>query len=142
MSKEKEEWRPIKGFEGLYEVSDWGNVRSVDRIIQYKNGQIHKYEGKILTPSEDKNCYYVLALGKNNPNKKVHRLVAETFIPNYEKKTEIDHIDGNPKNNKAENLKWATRKENLNNPVTKERMVKNALKQYTKRERNELGQFK
>lgn len=141
MSKLIEEWRPVVGYEGLYEVSDWGRVKSLDRIIDTILGYKQFCKGKMLKNSKDKNGYLFVALGSKNKNKKVHRLVAQAFIPNPENKSEIDHIDGNPQNNFVENLKWANRKENLNNPVTKERMIKNALTQYIKRKRNALGQF-
>lgn len=147
MSKETEEWKDIPGFEGLYQVSDLGRVKSLDRGVEAWNAKskkniVYRYKGKILTQTKDKDGYMMLALGKHHPNKKVHRLVAEAFIPNPENKSEIDHIDGNPENNIVENLRWANRKENINNPITKERMVQNALKQYKKRVRNKLGQFK
>ena len=137
-----EEWKDIKDYEGLYQVSSEGNVRSLDRTIDTVLGYKQFYKGKMLKKTADKNGYLFVALGANSKNKKVHRLVAQAFIPNPENKPEIDHIDGNPKNNNFKNLQWANRKENINNPITKERMVQNALKQYTKRKRNELGQFK
>lgn len=137
-----EEWKDIKGYEGLYQVSNYGNVRSLDRTIYTILGYKQFYKGKALKKTEDKNGYLFVALGSKAPNKKVHRLVAETFIPNPENKPEVDHIDGNPQNNNLKNLQWANHKENINNSITKTRMKQNALKQYTKRKRNELGQFK
>lgn len=142
MSKLVEEWKDIEGYEGLYQVSDWGNVKSLDRIITKIDGIKQFNKSKILKKTEDKNGYLFVALGAKSKNKKVHRLVAQAFIPNPENKPEIDHIDGNPQNNNIENLQWANRRENINNPITIERMKQNALKQYKKRNRNELGQFK
>lgn len=145
MSKLIEEWKPVVGFEGLYEISDWGNVRSVDRIVESKNKygvcKWH-FKGKKLSIAKDKYGYSVVALGKYHPNKKVHRLVAEAFIPNPENKPVVGHNDCNPSNNCVWNLYWCTVYENVNHPITKERMRKNAKKQYLKRERNKLGQFK
>lgn len=141
MSKLVEEWKDIKGYEGLYQVSDWGNVKSLDRVITRIDNVKQFFKSKNLKKTKDKNGYLFVALGANSKNKKIHRLVAQMFIPNPENKPEIDHIDGNPQNNNVENLQWVNRKENINNPVTIERMKQNALKQYKKRNRNELGQF-
>lgn len=127
MSRLVEEWRPIKDYEGLYEVSDWGNVRSLDHIVYQKNKkkvcETH-YKGRLLKFIIGAKNYYRVALCKNNKVKKyfVHQLVARAFIPNPEKKVYIDHLDGDPTNNCITNLKWCTHKENNNNPVTLERL--------------------
>ena len=104
-------WKPIKGYEGLYEVSDKGQVRSLDRI----NHRGTKYKGRILRNRNTPNGYYAVMLSKNGIEKiyTVHRLVATTFIPNPENKEEINHKDGNKKKNILENLEWVTRSENV-----------------------------
>lgn len=115
-----EEWRPIKGYEGLYEVSNTGKVRSVDRIIIGKNGVAKKFKGKVLfftISKTDERMHKPRAsvqLWKNNEAtlKLVHRLVASAFIPNPNNKATINHIDGNPLNNSVDNLEWATYSEN------------------------------
>lgn len=127
MSKLVEEWRPVVGYEDLYEVSDWGNVRSVDRIIVDKNGREMHYKGRILKGAiHPNNGYKMVLLGVGRPNM-VHRLVAKAFIPNPENKREVDHIiptsDGGTDD--VWNLRWATTKENANNP-------KSAVKRYRK----------
>lgn len=108
-------WKPIKGFEGLYEVSNYGRVRSVDRFIEDKNqyGIYKKFlSGKILSPSKDKFGYYrIKLLGKPC---KVHRLVAEAFIPNQDNLPCVNHKDENPSNNNVDNLEWCTQKYNTN----------------------------
>ena len=100
-------WKPVKEFEGLYEVSNLGQVRS----LNYKRTK----GTKILKLVIDKDGYLRVNLYKNGKqyNKKVHRLVTAAFIPNPEGKTEVNHIDGNKTNNRVENLEWVTHSENI-----------------------------
>ena len=109
-------YAPIKGFEGLYEVSTWGNVRSLDRWVIYKNGSKHFYKGKIFKPEYNIDGYLVVTFSKNQKKTKyrVHRLVAEAFIPNPENKPEVNHKDEVKSNNYRTNLEWMTTKENIN----------------------------
>lgn len=104
-------WKDVVGYEGLYQVSNLGRVKS---IIFPKNK-----DGKILKQRIRKG-YLRIQLYKNKIAKDfgVHRLVALAFIPNPYNKPEIDHIDGIPSNNNVSNLKWCTPKENSNNPIT------------------------
>lgn len=115
---EKEIWKDIAGYEGLYQVSNFGRVRSLDRIIvrgTSKRRGPHKarLKGKVLTLVSGVEGYLVVPLGKSNPCCRVHRLVAEAFIPNPENKPQVNHIDGNVKNNRVDNLEWCTGQENL-----------------------------
>lgn len=103
---EKELWADIKGYEGIYEVSSHGNLRS-----HYP----HNFrEGDVLR-SYNHNGYRRVHLCKDGKLEKflVHRLVAEAFIPNPENKPYINHIDGNRHNNHVENLEWCTNRENI-----------------------------
>ena len=120
----KAEWKPVKGYEGYYEASNLGQVRSLDRYIKDKNGKIRFIKGRILKFEIDKYGYYLIPLCKNGKQKmfKVHRLVAEIFILNTENKPHIDHINTNRINNRVFNLRWVTLKENNNNPLTKKKM--------------------
>ena len=107
--KEPEIWKPIKGYEGYYEVSDLGRVRGLER---YVNG--YKIKPKIMSLWLSKGGYCRVCLNKEGVQTPIslHRLVASTFIPNPENKACVNHIDGNPSNNKLSNLEWATYREN------------------------------
>lgn len=105
-----EEWRDIIGYEGLYQVSSQGRVRSVDRYINYKNTGVSLRKGRILKPKTDKDGYLIVNLSSNGKIKthKVHRLVAQAFIPNPHNYPCVNHKDENPKNNCVDNLEWCT----------------------------------
>lgn len=102
-----EEWRPVKGYEGLYEVSDLGNIRSLPKY--------HYKTSKLLKPTYNKHRGYlsVMLCLNSEVHKRifVHRIVAEAFVPNLdpEKNKEINHKDENPLNNRADNLEWCDR---------------------------------
>lgn len=121
-----ETWRDIKGYEGLYQVSNEGRVKSLDRTVKSWWGT-QFVAGRLLKPHTNKRGYSQVALCKNGKIsvKLVHRLVAEAFIPNLDNKPCIDHIvplrDGGT--NHVENLHWCTYKENINNPKTIKIMV-------------------
>lgn len=110
-------WRDVTGFEALYQVSNYGKVKSYDRAVPYPRGQreIATKKGKILTPKITRTGYCeVVLVGADGSrhNKKVHRLVAEAFIPNPDKLPYINHIDENKQNNNVSNLEWCTPKYN------------------------------
>jgi hypothetical protein len=110
-----EEWRPVAGFEGYYEVSNFGDVRSVDRIVPRDGptGNMMR-KGQLITPHVTPKGYLRCQLGMNGQkaNKMVHRLVAEAFIPNPDDKPEVNHRNGNKQDNHIDNLEWATQSEN------------------------------
>ena len=107
-----EEWRPIKGYEGLYEVSNLGQVRSVDRIVinTSRSGNTYKEfkKGKIISQRKTHSGYILVSLHKEGgiSDKLVHRVVAIAFIPNPNNLPEVNHKDEDKTNNKASNLEW------------------------------------
>lgn len=113
-----EEWREVKGYEGLYEVSNYGNVRSLDRTRVLDRGKwgksTHTFRGKVLSQGNSKDGYKLVVLcdGKKGVTKAVHRLVAEAFLENPRCCLEVNHIDEDKTNNKVENLEWCTHIEN------------------------------
>lgn len=106
-------WKPIRGYEGLYEVSNLGRVKSLERIMEYKNrwgGISRRVKPEQLMVSRP-NCrwgYYEVPLQKDGVQrfKRLHRLVADAFCPNPEGYNEVNHIDENRANNCAVNLEW------------------------------------
>ena len=107
------------GFEGLYEVSNAGKVRSVDRYINGKNGSHSFIKGIMMKLQTSHKGYYNVVLHKNGNHftKAVHRLVAEAFIPNPNNLPQVNHIDTNKKNNNVSNLEWITNEDNMKHAV-------------------------
>lgn len=114
-----EVWKPIEGFEGFYEVSSLGNVRSLERTISQISRQGNSYERKMpstpLVPRATSGYLYV-QLSKDGKwkNYAVHRLVATAFLPNPTGLPEVCHFDRTPSNNCVANLRWGTRQDNQN----------------------------
>ena len=112
---EKEIWKPIKGYENLYEISSLGRVKSIDREVSRSN---HKYKvkGKILKATRAKNGYLVCNLYRSSKPKTfyVHKLVAVNFLNHVPKGYEIviDHIDNSPINNMLDNIQVISHREN------------------------------
>lgn len=104
-------WRDIEGYEGIYQISDSGLVRSLDRI----DAAGSKRKGRKHKQGEDKDGYKLLTLCKFGRLKtwKVHRLVAAAFCIQKPGADQVNHVDGDKSNNSAKNLEWATIKENM-----------------------------
>lgn len=108
-----EEWRPVVGCEGLYEVSNFGRVRSLDRWVKANSGR-RRTGVRYFTPSSSgKNKKYKRVLLRN-PDKQrpVHHLVLEAFVGSRPENCEARHLDGDPSNNRLDNLAWGTKAEN------------------------------
>ena len=108
-------WKDIPGYEGLYQVSNVGEIKS----LRGWNGRGYVHREKILSKTMTTTGYYKVELTKDGIRKslKVHRLVAYAFIPRTEGKPYINHKDGNPLNNVVDNLEWCTQKENVNHAL-------------------------
>lgn len=111
-----EEWRDIKNFEGIYQVSNLGRIKSMTRVITYSNGVKHLTKGKVIKPILDTYGYYRITLYKNGKayQRLWHRVVAEAFVPNPNNFSEINHKNEVRTDNRVENLEWCTKGYNNN----------------------------
>ena len=119
-------WKSIPGYEGLYEVSNTGRVRSLDRYVKVGFGAYRLHKGKIINLTLSNSGYYFVDLTYKYKRKHfyVHRLVAEAFIPNPDNLPQVNHKDEDKTNNIAENLEWCDRKYNMNYGTKIERQKK------------------
>lgn len=108
-------WKPVKGFEGKYEINNWGECRSVARMRKGGYSSIAQVPEKYLKGKKDKDGYIQYALCADGKLKyfRAHRLVAEAFIPNPNNLPLINHINGNRDMNLVDNLEWVDYKENV-----------------------------
>lgn len=112
----QEIWKDVVGYEGYYQISNKGNLRSVTRIIDHGiQGKLRKVNGKTKKLMQNRLGYKMVRLYKNGKgeNFKIHRLVATAFIPNPNNLPEVNHIDCNPSNNIVENLEWVSHRDNM-----------------------------
>lgn len=122
----KEIWKDIKEYEGLYQGSNLGRARSLDRWVNSKNGSMQFIKGRILKLIKNRYGYLYVNLYKNNIKKtyQVHRLVAEAFLPNPDNLPEVNHKDENKQNNSVHNLEWCDRSYNVNYGTRNKRISK------------------
>lgn len=111
----EEQWKPVVGFEGYYEVSSKGNVRSVERDIKRSDGVVTHYDSRLMTLSINTDGYYQVKLSKDHVSRYygVHRLVAMAFIDNPSDLPEVNHIDAIRTHNDVDNLEWCTHGDNV-----------------------------
>lgn len=110
-----EVWKDVKGFEGMYQVSNLGRIKSLEREVITKKGYAIKVNESILKGSKDTKGYLQVEFKKDGKRiiRFIHRIVAEAFIPNVEHKEQVNHKNGNKLDNYVGNLEWATCKENI-----------------------------
>jgi len=131
---ENEIWKPVVGFEGFYEVSNTGEVRSVDRVIK-RGGKNTFLKGKKIAIYVMPNGYHAVALyaEKGRSNKYIHKIVAEAFLENPNNYPYVDHIDTDKENNNVDNLRWCSPSQNSNNPLTKKHLKESQTDEVRKR---------
>ena len=129
--EEKEIWKDIEGFEGLYQVSNMGRVKSLERTVWNSGkGCYRTVPEKILKADKDGSDYLQVLLYKDGKTKmyKIHRLVAQAFCENQMGYSEVNHIDENKENNRAENLEWCSRSYNCNYGARNKRIAEKKSK--------------
>jgi len=130
----EEIWKEITGFEGLYSVSNLGNIKSHSRKANISNGKFRIMKERILKPQITFNGYNAIVLNNGDKHKmfKIHTLVATHFIQNKLKHKEINHIDGNKLNNHFSNIEWCSRSQNIKHSYD------NGLRSFNSKMRNAL----
>ena len=115
---QKEIWKDVVGYEGLYMVSNKGNCKRIELFGK----PLKKIRLRKLAINQEGYCRVFLSNYNTKKTFSIHRLVAQAFIPNPENKPYVNHIDSNPSNNKVNNLEWVTAKENVKHAMQKGRM--------------------
>lgn len=129
MDNEKEIWKDIQGWEG-YQVSNWGRVKSCERVVIDTLGRRQPFKETILIPQNDNRGYLRVNLYKNKKmtHYLIHRLVAEAFIPNDDNLPQVNHKDEDKTNNHVSNLEWCDSKYNMNFGTAIQRRVESNSK--------------
>ena len=139
-----EVWKDIQDFEGLYQVSSFGRVKSLARLRQTRNGRFAPKRELILKQKISKSGYCVLNLCKNSVKYhfSVHRLVAQAFLENPEHKPTVNHKDSNKLNNSVSNLEWSTSTEQMNHAVTNNLLEVRGAPKFTKEFKQSVYDYK
>lgn len=129
-----EEWRAVSGMEGQYEVSSFGRIRSIDRIVEDKNGRKMRYSGKLIALRKNPRTGYMeFAAGSRGGMRRVHRVVLEAFVGPCPAGMEACHNDGDKTNNRSVNLRWDNKTSNSYDTV------RHGMHHYAKRDRCKYG---
>lgn len=125
----EEIWKDIDGYDGLYQVSNLGNIRSLDVLVNCRGCGKRIRKGRVLKQKIDKYGYYCVCLCENNKRKyfTVHRLVAQAFLPNPDNLPQVNHKDENKLNNRVDNLEYCTNKYNTNYGTAIQRSAKRRI---------------
>ena len=140
----KEKWKPIVGYEGLYEVSNMGNVRSLTRVVDFRDraGNMNQrvIKGRVMKPQKQRTGYLHVGLSKDGKVTlfRVHRLGAVAFIDNPEGLYEVNHIDEDKTNNRVDNLEWCDHKYNNNYGSKPRRGERNPMAKLTSEDVDEI----
>lgn len=140
----EEIWRNISGYKGIYQVSNLGRVRSLDREVYNKgNNTLCKVKGKVLKPNKDKGGYQYTIFYDSVLNfrktYKIHRLVALYFVDGYEEGLEVNHINGIRDDNRSENLEWCTRSHNIRDTFKRGRVAHSEHNNSSKLQNRDVG---
>ena len=132
----EEIWKDVEGYEGLYQVSNFGNVKSVKRIIKKANNAYLSVKERLLKYTTNHKGYKMVSLSKNGKQKSctVHRLVAKAFIPNPKDLPQVNHKDENKLNNYVNNLEWCDNKYNCNYGTSIRRALKTRMDRHNWKE--------
>ena len=117
MENTQEIWKDVIGYEGYYQVSNLGNVKGLKREVPHSRKNVEYIKERLLSQCFRRYCFVVLSKESKRINKTVHRLVAIAFIPNFENKPQVNHINGIRNDNRVENLEWNTSFENMQHSV-------------------------
>lgn len=132
----KEAWKDIAGYEGLYQVSNLGRVRSLDRYVPHKLFGKKFCKGCMMSTHINNAGYITVNLCKRNKytSYDIHRLVASAFLENSERLPEVNHVDENKRNNRIDNLEWVTKQQNEwhgTKRIRQAEKIKKVVMQYT-----------
>lgn len=122
-----EEWTPVTNYEGLYWVSNHGNIKSLGRWTKYAQGHTRYHKGKLLSPVKNQSGHLIVRLTDNNKVTKayqVHRLVASHFVDGWFEGAVVNHLDSDPSNNHHANLEWTTCSGNVQHALVNGNMPK------------------
>lgn len=138
-----ETWKDIEGYEGHYQVSSFGNVKSMARFRKTKNNSLAPLREKIMKQKTTKYGYKTVHLRTvdKSSHPSVHRLVANCFIKNNEQKQTVNHIDSDKQNNHVNNLEWSTHKEQMIHAVENNLLEVRGAPKYTKQFKKEVLEY-